>query len=346
MAEKQRGLPARPNLDLLRKRAKRLLAAVRQGDESARRRVVKLVGNRERLMLGDVQLAMAREYGFSSWRALVACVAAVNSIAGALLGALRGSELATLQRLFDAHPQLVNLPVDLVAGTLPTYAGGARPLHVAVAAGQLETVRLLIARGADLDALNGGGRSALHDSLEHGRREITDALLSAGATVDVFSAAQLGDGKRLKLLLEQDPALVHDMSTELPLLGWLSYAGNVELLPVLVEHGAKLDAFAGLRPAASCNHWRFVEAVLDLGVNPDEPASEQRRTALHFAAQMSFSGDSSETVRVLLGRGADPRALDASGQTPLDLARHGALDPGWRDYHGVIALLEAALAQS
>lgn len=58
-------LPARPSLDWLRKRAKRRLAALRATEPEAR--------------LFDIQLSLAREHGFSSWRALKAHVDRVLS---------------------------------------------------------------------------------------------------------------------------------------------------------------------------------------------------------------------------------------------------------------------------
>jgi len=343
MIENQKGLPSRPNLELLRKRAKRLLAELRAGDPAARERVVARIGAKQQFGLSDVQLALARQYGFASWRALVAHVSALKTSGGAALKAVRDGDVVSLRRLLGEQPELVKLSTDLLAGELPTYPEDVRLLHVAVAAGQLESARVLIEHGAELDAVNRDGRSALHDSLEHGRRQLTELLLQAGATVDVYAAAQLGDGARLRALLAERPELVHDTSTGLPLLGWLAYAGYVELLPILLEHGVTLTAADGLRPAASCNHARFVGRLLDLGLEPNAPVDARGRTALHVAAAMPFSADASDTVRLLLERGADPRIRDTEGKTPLDLAREAAQEPKWRNFAGVIGLLEARL---
>lgn len=56
-----RHLPARPNLEYLRKQAKELLKALQQRDPSAQ--------------LADAQHALAREYGYASWPALKVTVA-------------------------------------------------------------------------------------------------------------------------------------------------------------------------------------------------------------------------------------------------------------------------------
>ena len=60
MPQAAKRLPARPNLEHLRKQAKRLLRKLRASDAAAK--------------LADAQLAIAREYGFASWKKLSAQV--------------------------------------------------------------------------------------------------------------------------------------------------------------------------------------------------------------------------------------------------------------------------------
>jgi len=71
-------LPARPDLDQLRRQAKELLRAATGGDADALRRVQAVSGGdadalrrvqavSDRLVLASAQLAVAREYGFESW---------------------------------------------------------------------------------------------------------------------------------------------------------------------------------------------------------------------------------------------------------------------------------------
>lgn len=66
-------LPAKPNLEFERKRAKQLLRTIRDGDVPSFDRVTRYrppVAARE-VKLSDVQLTVAREYGFRSWPKLV-----------------------------------------------------------------------------------------------------------------------------------------------------------------------------------------------------------------------------------------------------------------------------------
>lgn len=60
-------LPDRPHLDQLRRQARELLRAARDGEPHA---VARIHAVSERVTLSAAQLAVAREYGFSSWPAL------------------------------------------------------------------------------------------------------------------------------------------------------------------------------------------------------------------------------------------------------------------------------------
>ena len=66
-------LPAKPNLEFEHKRAKQLLRAIRDGDAHSLDRVRSFragVASHD-VKLSDVQLTVAREYGFPSWPKLV-----------------------------------------------------------------------------------------------------------------------------------------------------------------------------------------------------------------------------------------------------------------------------------
>src|SRR5437588_3983250 len=69
-------LPARPDLDQLRRRAKELRDAVRRGDAVALARIAAHHSSArpDALSLAAAQFVIARELGFSSWPALKAAV--------------------------------------------------------------------------------------------------------------------------------------------------------------------------------------------------------------------------------------------------------------------------------
>ena len=56
-----------------------------------------------------------------------------------------------------------------------------QPLHAAAAGRHLEVCRVLLAAGADVNAIQHGGFTPLHESAQHGDVEMTELFLSAGA---------------------------------------------------------------------------------------------------------------------------------------------------------------------
>jgi ankyrin repeat protein len=80
-----RKLPARPNLEHLRKEAKQRLKAMRAQDPAAR--------------LADAQLLIAREYGFASWRQLKAAID--HEERARVFAAARAGDLDTLRRALE-----------------------------------------------------------------------------------------------------------------------------------------------------------------------------------------------------------------------------------------------------
>lgn len=240
---------------------------------------------------------------------------ALDSGAALVLAAETG-DTAELRRLLEASPRLVNAAVEhRSVRELPTDTHAMRLLHVAIAADQLEVARLLLYLGADPDVRNADGRSPLHDSLELGRGSIQHLLRERGATVDICSAANCNEIDTVRAWLEQDPGLANDLSTHLSPVGWASFGGHLEMIRLLVEHGA--DPGEGVRPAVVTGKTEFLRDLLELGdIDLGRPFDEGD-TALHSCGLMNYTDDASGVAQVLLDAGADPNARNPSGQTSL-----------------------------
>ena len=65
-----RELPSRPDLDHLKREARSLQQAARNGDPDALQRLRQALGIDSALKLTDAQRAIAREYGFPTWARL------------------------------------------------------------------------------------------------------------------------------------------------------------------------------------------------------------------------------------------------------------------------------------
>jgi glucose/arabinose dehydrogenase len=95
----------------------------------------------------------------------------------------------------------------------PLLANDRQSMLEAAAAGKLEVVRSLLARGVSPDTSDESGRTALMIAAYHGDREVVAALLDQGATVDartpegdtaLMVAASRGHVEVVRLLLERE----------------------------------------------------------------------------------------------------------------------------------------------
>jgi ankyrin repeat protein len=184
-------LPSRPSLEWLRKTAKDRLADRRRTDPSTK--------------LAAVQLELAREYGFSSWRQLVAHVKALPAPAApaepavaAFLREVGAGHLDRVRERLDADPALVN-----ALGPHPFWGGRPQALHVAIETTRREMVDLLLARGADVNGVNGqyDHWSPLMLAIDRDAAGVRDALIARGARIGLLEALMLRDDARVEQAL-------------------------------------------------------------------------------------------------------------------------------------------------
>ena len=199
--------------------------------------------------------------------------------------------------------------------------GGWTPLHLAVAEGQADVVRVLVGAGADLAARTEHNRTPLHVALEHCPR-LVPQLLELGAVIDAPSAAYLDDVARLTEQLEGGAAL-HDPLSGVDLLSWAALGGASATAKLLLERGADADGGA-LHAAAAGGHLDLVRMLLDAGADVDGRDPDTGRRPLHAAVAAGPGGESPEIVRLLLAAGADVDATTNDGASALDISRVAA----------------------
>jgi ankyrin repeat protein len=242
----------------------------------------------------------------------------------ALLAAIQADDAAAVTALLSgvsADAALASVTVP--EGSLEQGGVSCTPLHVAVYGGCWNAARALLDGGADTEARNADGRTALHDSIECGQTKITELLLERGAYVDVCSAAILGRMDRVAELIDADPELVNDRSTQLSPLGWASYGNQAAIAAELIARGARMDD-GELLCAASVGHVEVGRLLLEHGADPDEVRAGAGGNALHAAAAMPYTDDSRRFVQLLLDHGVDPAVPSASGLTARQIAEAGA----------------------
>jgi ankyrin repeat protein len=279
--------PARPSLPWLRKRAKSKLKALRIRDPKA--------------TLAQAQLAVAREHGYPSWRALHAAVTrrafpeAQTFPEGLVAGFLRlvgRGDVVQVEVQLRAHPGLVN-----AVGPHPFWGGRPQALHVAIETNRPAMAKLLLRHGAGVNGVNAeyDAWSPLLLTLRPGRRGMRQLLLRRGARIGLVEALAMGDDRRVLKLLAR---------------------GRGDL-PEVVPNRGSLLMFARTP--------RAIDRLLELGVSIDQ---RDRWGASPMEALSRLGPRGKALVRHLMSRGAatDPEAF-ARLNDRATLARLLRVDP-------------------
>jgi ankyrin repeat protein len=301
--------PAHPNLEHLKNEARRRLKAMRT--------------ERPASQLSEAQLLVARSYGFPSWRNLKTYVDALHDSGRQLINAVHDGDLGVIRAILDGHPELVNASTDIHPRMRPSDTLTMRLLHLAIAEGKADVLRLLIERGADLNARNADGRTPLHDCFELNHDDFAKILMDAGAVPDVCAAAAYGMYDQLEQILRNDPAQANDLSTGNSPLGWAAYGHQPRSAEILFQHGAVVDRAPfdshAWKPAAMVASTEVARILLAHGADPNW-RDDEGNTALHRVITSRIVVDPANFVQVLLEHDADPGARNREARTPLEEA--------------------------
>jgi len=191
--------------------------------------------------------------------------------------------------------QLLHAGADINAQ--PTLYGSA--LHVAAAFGHLDLTKLLLQRGAGINATAAyrSGLSALHEAATNGHLDVVKLLRRKGANINQSSAIR---GTPLQAA---------------------AAGGHIKPVEYLLQEGADPALKAGpysypLHAGVQSGSIYIVTALLNGGADV-AAVDNEGRTVLHRAA---FAGEV-HVMRILLERGAKCLLFALyKGNTPLDLA--------------------------
>lgn len=219
----------------------------------------------------------------------------------------------------------------LSAGADPNIGDnlGHSPVHESVSWGALNILKLLYENGAQLDLIDNTGQTALHMSSFSGNEKITSWLLAAGAAADIrddmgqtplFIAVESDRVNTAELLLDNGASLQMRDNNGRTALHTAISRRNTESARFLINSGSDLFAVDGMgitpMELALEADAVFMSELMDRKlINRQD---NRGNTALHLAVMADADKD---MIEVLLEKGADKLARNASGKTPFDLAR-------------------------
>ncbi|NTJ66961.1 hypothetical protein G6M50_03205 [Agrobacterium rhizogenes] len=343
-----RSLASSATLDSLKKQAKSFLKAVQSGDTSARSRVAPYFADIASVGLQDIQLVLAREFGFSSWTKLKAHLESGDrkhvprdQLANRFLSLATVSYFANI----PADPARFDEALRLLEDN-PEVA--EESIHIAAALGDADSIGRWLDRQPQLLDRKGGphdltplmctayarvpGRSSLPAARELVRRgaDVNAFFLDAGqyrftVLTGVFGEGEAGKDRQpphpeceafARLLLDAG-AEANDSQA----LYNRMFERDDTCLKLLIEYGLS---------AGDKNNWL---------VREDGKFVENSQTVFDYQLAWALEHRMGERVRLLVENGADVNKI-VNGRTPYEWARLGgdAELAGYLERKGAVAV--------
>jgi ankyrin repeat protein len=248
----------------------------------------------------------------------------------AMFRAIDSGDVNEVMRLVNTDPSLLE-GVDM---SRRMWGTGLTPLIHAADLGQLEIVKLLTGKGADIHATTSRAETALHLAAARGHEEVVAYLLDNGAQA---SHQTQGGHTPLMLAIRYDHTRValrllnhmgghgleavsdYERHTALHIaVRW----GYTELVTILLDHEARADTTdrygtSALQTAVYEGHLGIVKLLVDyLGPQALHERDPRRGSILHVALR-DLGRRSEKMTMYLLSKGLRPTVRDDHGETAL-----------------------------
>jgi ankyrin repeat protein/truncated hemoglobin YjbI len=210
---------------------------------------------------------------------------------------------------------------------VPRHSG--KLLTLAVVMNRVDLVKLLVEHGADVQ------RTHLLGRLDDPERPVADLLIAHGKKVPDWMLSRTcrpdvstNELHRVTVLLDYGASLDDRGRYGLTALHYAVRGGKLPLIKLLLERGAQVDALDadGLTPLVHLSRTRskadpipVMELLTASGADLDARDENQGTLLMHFARQ-----GKAEPVRWLLAHGADPGVRNKGGKTAAVLGRRHA----------------------
>lgn len=254
-----------------------------------------------------------------------------------------GESVLSMATKYKAPVSLIKQIIALDNSLINSQHNNHTPLYYAVDKAtetkNNEAVELLLAKGANP---NLGKERPLFLAVQKLRPELVQLLMQAGATPtkkilitainqlkkSVSSTQQLAAYENLTMLIPKGKEFFADTTLLAKLISVVSARKKLHTLPLLQHLGMYLclhehlteKGETPLHIALTYKNARMVEALLQVGCNPEATTTDTEETPLHYAAWCEAQSNDTPCMEQLLASGVAPDKADKNGDTALHKA--------------------------
>ncbi|PNP50515.1 hypothetical protein THARTR1_08731 [Trichoderma harzianum] len=227
----------------------------------------------------------------------------------------------TALHLAVGFPNIVRLLIAASADLNAKDYNEATPLHLAVRAESITTIKLLLLAGADLDAVDENDKTPLHYAIELGNPRTVKELWKSGPKLNrrpykklppLIQASEAKSFDIVRIILGE--TLLAESTNDTPDHDNAGSCHNLQDMTLLDVNAETSDSRTALLIAVMAEQLDIVKALLKLDANLTS-RGKSGRTPLLEAVDL----ENTEIFEALLEKGADIRSQDEEGNTALHL---------------------------
>jgi len=231
--------------------------------------------------------------------------------------------LSAFQKLLDEYPASTIIPSTKLMMERVQQAKKNKSLFEAAKKGDIEQVKLLISKGADVNAKAKDDRdfTPMYYAVQNGHKGIMEVLLANGADINagdkfgytpLYPAIWSNDIDTIRFMIEKGADVNLVAEGDYPPLYYGVMNNNLDSVKLLIANGAKfdvktLDGWTVFYHAASMGHREIVEFFVSKGADV---------STFHLAACIGDLG----RVNSFVEQGTNVDTKDEHGWTPLHLS--------------------------
>lgn len=238
-------------------------------------------------------------------------------------------DLKLLESLSQNSAKIMKMIIDKVDKKLINDSlEGKTPLIIAVGNSYIDTAKILIENGADVNSVNFEGWSALSYAVNNGDIEIAKLLLTNKAKIKgallLAIKSPIAESRidMIKLLIDNKANINYADDDGFTPLNIAIESGDMELTKFLITNGANVnslmqDGVSLIGYAIAQNNMDLLQILIENGANVNYTGGDSwANTPLQTASRLGLDN----VVRILLTRNADINAVDMNGNTALHTA--------------------------